>query len=456
LSALPIRRYKSRTDMPPNPPLSPFPWIDVAIILGLIILNGLFAMSELAIVSARAPRLKGMVKAGKKGAQVALDLAAEPGRFLSTVQIGITLIGILAGAYSGASLGAPVAERLALLGLEAETAATAGFTLVIVLTTYASLIIGELVPKQFALREPEAIAANVAVPMLWVARVTAPFGWLLDRTSALIFGFIGLTRDTSGQVTAEELHLVVAEAHSAGVLEESERAIISGVVRLADRPTREIMTPRTDVDWIDVDADPETVRTRLLGTPHTRLVIAEGSIDRALGVVQARDVAATLLAGEPLDLRALMKEAPVVSDQMGAIDTLTVLRFAEVPIAFVHDEYGHLDGIVTPSDLLAAWAGGFVSDTDEDTDPPLVEREDGSWLISGSASADMLSDTLGLPLPDERDYATAAGFALSILKHLPEVGERFAHGGWAFEVVDMDGRKIDKLLATEAPRGRRS
>ena len=237
--------------MPPSPTLDPFPWLDLAIILALVALNGVFAMSELAIVSSRRGRLRALAKGGRKGARTALDLAADPGRFLSTVQIGITLIGIIAGAYSGASLGGPVGQRLALLGMEPATAQTAGFTLVIILVTYASLVIGELVPKQFALRSPEAIALVVARPMLWLSKAGAPIVWLLDRTSALIFRMLRMNRESADHVTAEDLHLVVAEAATAGVLEESERAIISGVVRLADRPTREVMTPRTAVDWID-------------------------------------------------------------------------------------------------------------------------------------------------------------------------------------------------------------
>ncbi len=437
------------------PPPDPFPWLDVVVILLLVALNGLFAMSELAIVSSRRPRLRAMAKTGRKGAQTALDLAADPGKFLSTVQIGITLIGILAGAYSGASLGGPVAQRLVLLGIEPDTAPWLGFTLVIVLTTYASLVIGELVPKQFALRAPEPIAVVMAVPMLWLSRATAPFVWLLDRTSAVFFRLLGLRRESSDHVTAEDLHLVVAEATSAGLLEENERAIISGVVRLADRPTREVMTPRTDVDWIDIDADPAAVREAFLTSPHSRLPLAEGSVDRLIGVVQARDIVSALLEGRALDLRALMRPVPVVPDQMDAMNTLNVLRAAEVPIAFVHDEYGHFEGLVTPSDLLTALAGEFASDQDLDTDPPLVERDDGGWWVSGSVSADMLSDRLGIPLPDDRDFATAAGFALSVLKHLPEVGERFSYRGWRFEIVDMDGRKIDKLLVSEAPRRRR-
>jgi putative hemolysin len=436
----------------PASSLTPFPWFDVALILLLIGLNGVLAMSELAIVSAREARLKSMVKAGKAGAQTALDLADDPGRFLSAVQIGITLVGILAGAYSGSSLGGPVAERMVLAGLDPSTARTAGFTLVIVLTTYASLIVGELVPKQFALRAPEPIAAFMARPMLWLARATAPFVWVLDRTSALIFRLLRLERETENRVTAEELHLVVAEAQQAGVIEENERAIISGVVRLADRPTREIMTPRTEVDWIDIDSSPAEIREKLLDTSHSRLPVAEGSVDRLVGIVQLRDIVAAQIEGRALNLRELVREAPIVPDQMDAMDALAVLRGADVPIAFVHDEYGHFDGLLTPTDMLAALAGDFVSDQDEGHDPPLVERDDGSWLVSGSLSADALSDRLGVPLPDDRDYATVAGFALSVLKHLPEVGERFAHSGWRFEIVDMDGRKIDKLLAWQPRR----
>ena len=441
--------------MAPAPPhLAPFPWLDVVVIVLLVGLNGLLAMSELAIVSARRPRLQAMVKRGRRGAQTALDLGSDPGRFLSTVQIGITMVGILAGAYSGARLGGPVGARLELLGLDASTAQTIGFALVIVLTTYASLVIGELVPKQFALRAPEGIAAVMAPPMLWLARATAPFVWLLDKTSAAIFRLLRLQRESDNRVTAEELHIVVAEAQHAGVIEENERAIISGVVRLADRPTREVMTPRTDVDWIDVDSSAEAIRDKLRETPHSRLPVAEGSVDNLVGVVQSRDIVKAFIDGRPLDLRALMRSAPVIPDQMDAMDALAVLRDAEVPMAFVHDEYGHFDGLVTPADLLAALAGAFASNADDSSDPPLVERPDGSWLVSGSLSADALDDQLGIDLPDERDYATVAGFALSVLKRIPETGDRFAFADWRFEIVDMDGRKIDKLIATQEDRRR--
>ncbi|HEY0116592.1 MAG TPA: hemolysin family protein [Allosphingosinicella sp.] len=442
--------------MPLSQPLAPFPWLDVLIIVLLIALNGVLAMSELAIVSSRRPRLKSLEKSGRKGATAALALAADPGRFLSAVQIGITMIGILAGAYSGSSLGVPVGQRLALLGMDPSNAARLGFVLVIILVTYLSLVIGELVPKQFALRAPERIALFMAIPMQWLARVTAPLVWLLDRTSSLIFRLLRLKRESQDHVTAEDLHMVVAEATHAGVLEESERAIISGVVRLADRPTREVMTPRTDVDWIDVDADAEAIRAFLQQTPHSRIPVAQGSVDNLIGVVASRDIAAAAVDGRAIDLRGLMKEAPVIHDQMDAMDALVVLQGSDVPMLFVHDEYGHFDGLVTPANLLTALAGAFASDADLQTDPPLVERDDGSWWVSGSLSADALSDRLGIPLPDDRDYATAAGFALSVLRRLPVVGERFRFGGWQFEIVDMDGRKIDKLLASEIQTRRRA
>ena len=431
---------------------SPLPWFDIVIILALVVLNGVLSMSELAIVSSREARLKAMAKNGSSGAQCALQLAANPGRFLSTVQIGITLVGILAGAYSGATLGKPVGERIALLGFDADTAQTIGFAVVIVLTTFASVVIGELVPKQFALRSPEPIAAIVARPMRYLSAVTGPIVWLLDRTSAFIFKMLGLNRESENTVTAEELHLVVAEAQTAGVLEESERAIISGIVRLADRPVREVMTPRTDVDWVDVSTSSESLRAALKSTPHSRIPVADGSVDNIVGVIQTRDLLEALLDGRDLNLRELTRSAPVIPDLMDAMDALVVLRSADVPLALVHDEYGHFDGIVTPGSILAALAGTFAHDVEEGEEPDLFEREDGSWLVSGAASADLLSDRLGVNMPHDRDYSTVAGFALSVLKRLPQTGETFTHDGWKFEVVDMDGRKIDKLLVSRPKR----
>ena len=432
--------------------LAPIPWLDVILILALIALNGVLALSELAIVSSRDARLRAMARSGSSGAQCALDLAAEPGRFLSTVQSGITLITIINGAFSGASLGEPVAERLELAGLSHGSAHTLGYGVVVVIITYVSLVIGEIVPKQMALRSPEPIAAVIAKPMRWLSLITAPFVWLLDRSSAFIFRLFGLDRESKNQVTAEELHLVIAEAQTAGVLEEDERAMISGIVRLADRPVREVMTPRTEIDWIDIGASPEEIRLALLETPHSRIPVADGAVENITGVIQTRDVMAAALEGRSINLKQLCRKAPVIPDLMDAMDALAVLRAADVPLALVHDEYGHLDGIVTPGSLLAALAGTFAHDVEQGEEPPLVERDDGSWLVSGAASADLLADRLGVNLPADRDFATAAGFALSVLKHLPETGEKFRHDGWSFEIVDMDGRKIDKLIASRPKR----
>lgn len=429
--------------------MSPFPWTDVVIIAILILLNGVFAMSELAVVSSRDSRLQAAEKRGSRGAAIARKLAANPGRFLSTVQVGITLIGIVAGAYSGSSLGGPVGERLHHhLGLDANFAASAGFMLVIALTTYASLIAGELVPKQFALREPEKVASLVAPFMYFLSRIAAPIVWLLDNSSAVVFRLLGLNRNNEEAVTAEELHLIMREATKSGVIEENERAIISGVVRLADRPVREVMTPRKDVDWIDLGLDKAALRAKLLSSPHSRLPVAHGSVDEIVGVVQARDIAAALFAGGELDLEKLMRPTRLVHDQIDAMDALEALRQAEVPMLMVLDEYGHFEGIVTPADMLSAIAGEFASDSDIGSEPYVTVRDDGSLLIAGSMPADQLAERLDIELDDDRDYATAAGHVLAILKHLPVEGESFIDGGWRFEVVDMDGRKIDKLLVS--------
>lgn len=431
--------------MPP-----PFPWIDVLIILALVALNGVFAMSELAIVSARRARLDAMVRGGRRGAQAAIDLAADPGKFLSTVQIGITLIGIINGAYSGASLGGPTAAVLESAGVPAHIAGNLGVALVIGLTTYASLIIGELVPKQIALRNPEPVAVWIALPMKWLASLTKPLVWLLDASSGLIFRMLRLNRESDEHVTAEELHLIVAEASKSGLIEEHERSIISGVVRLADRPVREVMTPRTEVDWLDAGLSDTAIREKLLATPHSRLPVAEGSIDAVIGVVQARDVAAALARGDTLDLRQLVRKAPFVVDQIDAMDALDALRRAEVPMALIHDEYGHFEGIVTPANLLAAIAGAFASDAEPGEAPNIVVRDDGTLLVAGTTAADSLAERLGIELPEDRDYATVAGLALAVFRHLPGEGESFVEQGWRFEVVDLDGRRIDKLLVSEA------
>ncbi len=433
--------------------MTPFPWIDLVIILALVVINGVFAMSELAIVSAKTSALEARAEAGSTSARIAIHLAADPGKFLSTVQIGITLIGIIAGAYSGASLGGPVGERLEALGLPAEYADTTGFAVVIAFTTYISLIIGELVPKQLALRAAVPVSLVMARPMAFVAKAAAPLVWLLDSSSAGLIRLMGLRSNDQDAVTAEELQMIFAEATRSGVIEDEQRQLLTGVVRLAERPVREMMTPRTEVDWIAADTDTAAIGETIEGTTHSLLLVADGTPDTIIGVVKVRDVLAALVAGRPVALRDMMRKVEVVPDQLDAMDALRVLQSAEVAMAVVHDEYGHFEGIVTPVDLLTAIVGNFASDSDDGDLPSVVEREDGSLLVSGSLSADALADRLGLDYGEDREFGTAAGYALSVMKKLPAEGEHFHDQGWRFEVVDMDGRRIDKLLVSRERGG---
>ena len=404
-------------------------------------------MSELAIVSARPARLKMRAEAGSTSAALALDLASDQGKLLSTAQIGITLVGIIAGAFSGSQLGGPTGERLAALGVPAHLAPEAGFALVIAVTTYLSLVIGELVPKQLALRSADAIAVVAARPMAMMATATAPLVWLLDESSSLVLRLGGIKGAGGHEVTTEELEMIFAEATRSGVLEEDERALMTSVMRLAERPVRDVMTPRTELHWIDLSASDGALRDAIAGCPHSLLLVADGSVDTIVGVVRVRDVLQALVRGKVADLGTLMKKPAIVPDQLDAMDALRQIQMAEVTLALVHDEYGHLEGIVTPADLLDAIAGTFVAHGDDGDTPMLIEREDASLLISGALPADAMADRLGIDLPEDRDYATVAGFALSVLKKLPHEGEHFTSQGWRFEVIDMDGRKIDKLLA---------
>jgi putative hemolysin len=427
--------------------------IELLIVLALILLNGVFALSELAVVSARVPRLRALAAASHPGAASALALATNPGRFLSAVQIGITLIGIINGAYSGEAFGEQASALFREFGLSPAAASVVGYGIVIVVITYLSVIIGELVPKNFALRNAERIACRVAPFMTAVARVAKPAVWLLDASTRLVFRMIGQTTESEHRVTDEEIRALILEAESAGVLESGERELISGVMRLADRAVVGLMTPRTDVDWIDIAAPEAEIRQRLISTPHSRLPVGDGSTDALIGVVQTRELLAAILAGKTFEVTSHIRRAPIVPETMDALDVLSVLRDAEVPMALIHDEYGNFEGLVTPADVLEAIAGVFRSDTEEE--PHAVERADGSWLIAGAMPVDEMADKIGIVVPEQRSYATVAGFVLAHLQHLPQVGERVDAGGWTFEVVDLDGRRIDKVLASRLKGGRR-
>jgi len=427
---------------------------ELFIVAALICLNGLFALSELAVVSARHPRLKALAASGRHGANRALALASDPGRFLSAVQIGITLIGIINGAYSGETFGVHATSALKAMGVPETVAGPLGYGIVIVIITYLSVIVGELVPKSLALRNAEGIACAVAPAMTLFAKFAAPAVWLLDASTRFAFRLFGQSTESETRITDEEIRTIIAEAETAGVIEKGERQMIAGVMRLADRAVIGLMTPRTDVDWIDITADEAAIKQRLVTTTHSRLPVGEGSPDELIGVVQTRELLADLLGGKPFNVRAHIRKAPVVPDTTDALDVLTVLREAAVPMALIHDEYGDFEGVVTPADILEAIAGVFKSDT-VGIEPHATERGDGSWLLSGSMPIDEMADTIGIPLPEQRGYETVAGFVLAHLQHLPKTGEHIDANGWRFEVVDLDGRRIDKVLASRIKPVRR-
>ncbi|RUM96931.1 HlyC/CorC family transporter [Pseudaminobacter arsenicus] len=423
-------------------------YVEIAIVAVLICVNGLLAMSELAIVSARPARLKTMVDRHVKGAARALELGSNPGKFLSTVQIGITLVGVLSGAFSGATLGLRLSQTLAGFGMPQNVAAPLGVGIVVALITYGSLIIGELVPKQIALRNPEAVASRVAPTMNVLAIIGAPLVWLLDISGRSVLWLLGQRGESEEKVTDEEIKMLVAEAEHHGTIESDERRMIAGVMRLGDRAVRAVMTPRTEVDWLNLDADEATVRKLLMETPHSRLPAGEGSVDAMVGVVQTREILADMLAGRNLDPRKNVRTAPIVHDQADALDVLATLKQSEVPVALVHDEYGHFEGIVTPADILEAITGVFRADLEAgDQEENAIQRDDGSWLLAGYMQADEMADVLGIDLPESRDYETVAGYVLSHMHHLPATGECVDAQGWRFEVVDLDGRRIDKVMA---------
>lgn len=421
--------------------------IEISVVVLLICVNGLLAMSELAVVSSRPSRLQAMADRGVAGAATALVLAGNPGRFLSTVQIGITLVGVLSGAFSGATLGLRLTGWLVETGVPQAAANTLGVASVVAVITYGSLIIGELVPKQIALRNPEGVACRVAPSMRILSIVAAPLVWLLDISGKAVLKLLGQTGDSSSKVTDEEIASLIAEAESHGVVESDERKMIAGVMRLADRSVRAIMTPRTDVDWLDVNEIRANIRKRLLETPHSLLPAGNGSVDQMVGVIRTRSALAGLLSRQAFDINAYVHPAPIVHDNADALDVLTTLKEAEIPMALVHDEYGDFEGVVTPADILETIVGVFKSDADED-EPASVQREDGSWLLAGYLPSDEMADILGVTLPETRDFETLAGFILSHMHHLPEVGEYIDALGWRFEVVDLDGRRIDKVLAS--------
>ncbi|MFL5260737.1 MAG: hemolysin family protein [Hyphomicrobiales bacterium] len=425
--------------------------LELLIVLLLILINGVLAMSELAVISARRSRLQGMIERRVRGARRALRLASDPGRFLSTVQIGITLVGILAGAFSGATLGSRLGDWLVSAGLSPGIAHPLGFGIVITFITYLSLVIGELVPKQLALRHAERIACFVAPAMVVLARIASPFVWILDRSGSLILLLLGRRQEGNREVTEDEIRVLVAEAESAGVIEPEEKRMITAVMRLGDRPVRSVMTPRTEVDMVDLSDTPAEIRRTIVESVHSRIPAYDGNADEIIGVIHAKDMLDAYLKRRKVDARQFVRTAPVIPDTLDALEVIEKLKNSGVHMGLVHDEYGHFEGVVTSADVLEAIAGAFRT-AEGEPEPNAVQRDDGSWLLSGTMPVDELTDITAIELPQRRDFHTLAGFALEQLGHIPELGETFDSGDWRFEIVDLDGRRIDKILARRLPQ----
>jgi putative hemolysin len=426
---------------------------EIAVILLLILLNGVFSMSELALVSARRARLAVLARKGVAGAAAANRLAEDPQRFLPTVQVGITLVSMLTGVFGGARLAKQLGawlEGFGVSGSLAEPLALAGVVLAI---TFATMILGELVPKQLALRRPEVIAARVARPIGWLARVAGPAVWLLGSTSGLVLRLFGLSRAPVQVVTEEELKALLAEGTQAGVLETEERDMIERVLRLADKPVRAIMTPRTELAWIDRTDPPREIAATLAAAPHSRFVVCDGSIDNVVGVVQAKDLLDRILGGAELSVAASLRQPIVVPDTVSALDALERLKADPLGLALVMDEYGSFEGVVTAADVLQAiigdpWGEPSAGPAAQGAQP----AGDQEMLLDGGMPVDELKSRLALPdLPAEGSYHTAAGLLLALLRRVPRPGDRIVFAGWRFEVLEMDGRRVTRLRAGREP-----
>ncbi|MFW6413370.1 MAG: hemolysin family protein [Oceanicaulis sp.] len=425
--------------------------IEIAVLFALILVNGVLAMSELAVVSARPARLKLRAERGEAGAARALQLAADPGRFLSSVQIGITLVGVLAGAFSGATLGSRLSGALQGAGLGDAAADAIGVGAVVVAITYLSLIVGELVPKQLALRDPEAWATRLAPGLHALSLAAAPFVWLLDRSGKAVLAVLGQSGAVDRGVTDEEVRMVLSEARAAGVLEKAESEMITGVMRIADRSAKGLMVPRRDVDSVDVSDPVESVVRRFVETGRSRLPVRDGSPDLLIGLVMSRDFLAAEPGAPERPLRELVIPVPVVPDTLGMLDVLEALRAAPSHMVFVYDEYGHFEGLITPMDVLEGIAGEFPEDGEPEA--KIVEREDGGLLVAGWTPVDEFAERIGLSLDPEREFETVAGLVLAQTDGLPDVGDHVTIQGWRIEVVDLDGRRIDKLLVEKSRAG---
>lgn len=420
---------------------------EIALVFGLILLNGFFAMSELAIVSARRARLQRRADTGSRGAQIALELSDHPTRFLSTVQIGITLIGILAGAFSGATIAENLTEFLAAEGTRQDIAEPLALGIVVLVLTFLSLVVGELVPKRLALVHADLIASRVAPTIRLVARLTHPAVTLLQFSTERLLRLFGVHSETQPRVTDEEINALVAAGAEQGLIDPAERQMVEEVLRLADRPVRTIMTHRRDLVWLDAADSVADVRLKIADNGYSRFLVCEGTLDNCLGYVRTRTIVDRLLAAAPLDLRSMIREPLRVNPELKTLDLMAMFRHARPHIALVVDEYGTTLGIATPADLLETIAGDLADDAAVATS--VVRRDDGSWLVDAQVELQDLERALDAGgLATGSAFMTLAGLILDNLRRIPQVGEVIVVNGWRLEIVDLDGNRIDKVIVS--------
>ncbi len=421
---------------------------DIIIVLLLIALNGVFAMCELALVSANRTRLAVLERHGLKGAARARVLAENPQLFLPTMQVGITLVAILSGVFGGARVSASLEPVLARVPALAPFSASLSLFVVVVVITYLTIVLGELVPKQLALRQPERVAAKVAGPLGLLARITAPVVWVLSKSSGAVLRLFGAQRVAARAMNEEELKALLLEGEQTGVLESEERDMIERLLRLADKPVRAIMTPRTEIAWIDRTDPAKDIAHALKSAPHSRFVVCDGAVDNPVGVVQAKDLLDRVLDGKELSIAAALRQPMVVPDTVTALDALERLKSDPLGLALVLDEYGSFEGVVTAADVLEAIIG------DPEDAAPDAEQEGGgdeerAMLLDGMMPVDEVKFRLDLPaLPAEGSYHTLGGLLLALLRRVPRTGDRMVFGGWLFEVVAMDGRRVERVRAS--------
>jgi putative hemolysin len=428
--------------------------IDVLLIALLILANGVFAMSETAIVTARKSRLQDWATKGNAKAKAALELANTPNRFLLAVQIGITLVVILAGAFAGRTLADRVAEYIAAVPVLEPYSQAIALALVVLGITYCSLVIGELVPKRFAARYPETVAVVVAIPLRWFSNISSPMVRLLSISTDAVCYLFGKHQAQAASVTEEEIKTLVQQGTEAGVFEESEQDMMEAVLRLGDKTARSLITPRTKIAWIDLGDSIEQIREKILQSGHSRFPVATETLDNVTGIVQAKDLLAMSLAGKPLDLKALIQQPLFVPRTISVLVLLESFKKSSKHIALVVDEYGGIEGLVTHHDILEAIAGDMPFGT-KTSDPKAVQRHDGSWLLDGMLTIEEFKEIFHVEsLPGEkRDaYQTLGGFLFTQMGRVPSVEESFEWNDLRFEVVDMDGKRIDKVLVTSVEK----